>query len=108
MVSVVPITGDLHQICRATILGDKSNLVLALSLDWNKMAGYWVLGISDPSTNDSILTNVPLLPGYDLLGQYKYLGIGSAYLVNTGDQSILTPDSDNLIDNFSLVWKYSG
>lgn len=108
MISQIPLSTEAHQIFQTTIPGDSSNLTLSFTLDWNAMAGYWVLGIYDPTSGDAILTNVPLLPGYDLLAQYAYLGLGSAVLVNSGDQSITVPDESNLSTNFALTWEYTG
>jgi hypothetical protein len=70
------------------------------------MANYWVLGIYDRATNNPYVLNIPLLPGYDLLQQFGYMGIGSCALSNIGDKTILVPNISNLGTDFALFWKY--
>lgn len=108
MTTQIPLSVDPNQTFTATIYGDKHNLNLAFTMSWNDIAGYWVMGISDPVTNSPFIENIPLLPNRNLLGQYQYLGIGlAASLLNIGDQSIELPDSTNLGTNFALYWLYT-
>jgi hypothetical protein len=70
------------------------------------MAGYWQLAIFDVN-NNPLVASVPLITGWypaaNLLGQYQYLNIGSAYLLNTGNAAVDYPGPTNL-GLFSLLW----
>lgn len=52
-------------------------LVYILRVVWNNPNGTWSMDISDQSGNP-LLQGVPLATGADLLGQFRYLGIGGA------------------------------
>ena len=65
------------------------------------------VGINDASGN-ALLTDVPLLcgvfPAGNILGQFAYLAIGSAYIVNVSGVSQDSPDDTNLGTDFQLIW----
>jgi len=103
VVSEITLSGNPNQTFSAIIPGDKRNLSLNFTQSFNEQAGYWVLGIYD-SANVPIVTEIPLLPGYNILGQYEYLSIGELYVVNYGDQAVEKPDETNIGTNFKLVW----
>jgi len=105
VISQIPLTTDPNQTFSVTIPGDTKSLELTFTLSYNTMSGYWVLGIYDSSENALVL-GIPLLPDIDLLEQYKYMGLGTAVLLNIGDQSIAAPDDENLSSNFALMWEY--
>jgi hypothetical protein len=70
------------------------------------MAGYWQMQISDVN-NNVLIASAPLITGWwpaaNILGQYQYMQIGSAYLLNTGNAPTDYPNSGNL-NLFSLLW----
>lgn len=105
---IIPLTNNPDQNFITTIPVDGKNLTLKLRISFNTAANYWVLSITDPKTGKLILDNIPLLageyPAADLLGQYKYLGLGSATIVNVGNNSMDSPDSTNLGSDFLLLW----
>lgn len=78
---------------------------------FNDIANYWVMRITDLDTNEVLLDSVPLLPAIDssgnILAQYDYLRIGSAYLVAVSDE-FMTPGIDDLGTNFILLWGDNG
>lgn len=80
-------------------------LTLILGFQYYYMCGYWTMSISDVN-NVSLVASVPLItgvyPAANLLAQYGYLKIGSAYLLNTGSD-LDYPDSQSL-DKFMLLW----
>ena len=97
------LTSAPNQTYTLTVSGAKRNITFILTQAYNAQAGYWVLGIYD-KTNSPIILNIPLFCGYDLLEQYGYLGIGSLYLENIGDQAIEYPNDKNIDGNFELKW----
>lgn len=79
-----------------------------LTLRYNEVAGYWVMSVSDAAGN-LILDSIPLVtgnaPAGNILGQFAYLGIGSAYIINAG--GVKFPEYPNNIDlgsDFVLIW----
>jgi hypothetical protein len=105
MISQIPLTAEPNQKFSVKIPGNTKNLTLNFTLSYNTMAKYWVLGIYD-ANNNALILGIPLLPDINLLGQYQYLGLGSCALLNTGDQSVISPDDTNLATNFSFYWDY--
>lgn len=104
MVSQIKLTGSPNQTMKVTVPGDNRNLSLTLTFQYNTIAKYWIMGVYDTPSGQPIVVGIPLLCGHDLLGQYQYLRIGSAYIVNIGDPTIETPNETNIADNFILVW----
>jgi len=66
-----------------------------LTLKWNAPNATWVLDIADANGND-IVTGIPLVTGVDLLGQYKYLGIGGSLVVQSTNDPSLVPNDETL------------
>ena len=103
---VLPLSSAPNQTFTTQLTVDGSPLTLGIALDFNEMAGYWEMAISD-STGALLVANVPLITGWypaaNLLGQYGYLKIGSAYLLNTGNADVDYPGA-NQLGLFSLVW----
>lgn len=103
---IVPLDNSPNQTFKVTLSVDGNNLTLQLAISFNSMAGYWQMSISDASGN-LLLSSIPMLtgvwPAANLLGQYGYLKIGSAYLISSG-AGIDYPDSTTLGSAFTLVW----
>ena len=101
---VLPLTTSPNQTFTSTIPIDGSKIKFNFFLRYNTEAEYWVLDISD-SSNASLLASINLVCGLNLLEQYSYLKIGSAYLVKT-DNSLAddSPNEYNLGSKFVLLW----
>lgn len=101
---VLPLTTSPNQTFTSTIPIDGNKIKFNFFLRYNTEAGYWVLDISD-SSNTSLLASVNLVCGLNLLEQYSYLKIGSAYIVKV-DNSLVDdiPNEYNLGTDFVLVW----
>jgi len=109
--TLLPIAPGRNQTFTCTLPVDNKNITLNFSLTYNSPGGYWFMSISDHETGEMLIDSLPVLPGEypsaNLLGQYSYLGIGSAVLISaSGDNSMPTFDSlgrEHLIawgDNF--------
>ncbi len=105
---IIPLTSDPDQNFITTIPVDGKNLTLKLRVYFNMAANYWIMSIADPSTGNLILDDIALLcggyPAADLLGQFKYLGLGSAAVINAGSSTMDSPDSTSLGTDFLLGW----
>ena len=86
---------------------DNSPLTLGLTIHWSTMAGYWVLTIYDARGN-LLIDSIPLVTGWwpaaNLLSQFGYLKIGSAYILNLGVNNSDYPGDIDLGTGFILVW----
>lgn len=85
---------------------DSKPLTLNLTLRYSVMSGWWDMQIAN-AQNAILVASVPLLtgsyPAANILAQYGYLKIGSAYLLNTGNSQSDYPSSNDLA-SFSLLW----
>ena len=108
MDQIVPLTNDPNQTFNINLTVDGANLKLRLFISYNLIAGYWEMQISDPNTGDIMVDTIPLVtmtpPIFNLLGQYKYLEIGSAGILNVGNSPLDYPDDKTLGTDFQLIW----
>lgn len=83
---VVPLTAGQNQSITSTLPVDGGNITLSFQFTWNGQGNYWWMSITQGST--LLLDAIPLLPGQypaaNVLRQYQYLQIGSAYLIPNG------------------------
>jgi hypothetical protein len=103
---IIPLNNSLAQTFAAQLTVNAQPLTLNFTLAYSTMAGYWQLAIADVNGN-LLIASVPLVtglyPSANLLAQYQYLQIGSAYLLNTGNAPVDYPGPNN-INQFSLLW----
>lgn len=103
---IVPLQSAPNQTFTVQLLVNAQPLTLNISLSFSEMAGYWQMVVSDVN-GSQLLACVPLITGWwpaaNLLEQYQYLNIGSAFLLNTGNASVDYPDAGSL-GLFSLLW----
>lgn len=103
---IIPLTSSPNQTFSVQLTVNGKALTLNLAVRYSEMAGYWSLSISD-SNGNLLIASVPLITGWwpaaNLLGQYQYLQIGSAFLLNVGNSLTDYPGPGNL-DKFSLLW----
>ena len=101
---IVPLTTSPNQTFTSTIPVDGKKIKFNFFLRFNTEAKYWILDISD-SSNNSLLASVNLVCGLNLLEQYSYLKIGSAYIVKVNNSSTDdSPNEYNLGTAFLLLW----
>ena len=103
MAYVIPLTLDPDQNFKCTIPVNNLNLSLFFRVRFNTIANYWTLSVSD-SKGNILIDNIPLVTGVDLLGQFGYMGIGSAMIINTGNASTDSPIDTNINSEFVLMW----
>ena len=103
----IPLTADPNQVFAVSLPVNGRNLDLILELRYNTEAGYWTMDVFDNKHNP-LLAAIPMLtgmhPSADLLGQYQYLGIGSAVIVPSGHTTSGQPNDQNLGTEFFLLW----
>lgn len=104
----VPLTTSPNQTFSVTIPVNGANKSLILNIRYNNIASYWTMSVIDKITGKILIDSLPLItgdyPSGDLLGQYEYLGLGSASIIKAGNVSNDYPDDTNLGTDFVLVW----
>ncbi len=104
---VVTLSPQPNQLVTVQLEVDGAALSLNLSIYWYYMAGCWLMDIYS-AQGAQLLSGVPMItgsyPAANLLGQYAYLAIGSAYLLNQSGGASDYPSSSNLGTTFVLLW----
>ena len=107
MSQIVPLTSSPNQSFSVNLQVDGQPLTLNLTIRWNEMAGYWVMSISD-ANGVLLIDSIPLITGWfpaaNILAQWGYLKIGSAFVINEGTSSSDYPGNSDLGTNFDLLW----
>jgi hypothetical protein len=103
---IVPLSSQQNQSLSVQLTVDGQSLTLNLKIGWSSMAGYWVMTIFDAQGN-LLLDSLPMItgtfPAANILSQYGYLKIGSAYLLNVGNSDDY-PGINELGSDFLLLW----
>ena len=106
----VPLNTNPNQSFMVTLPINNKNITLLLEISYKEACSYWVMNVKDPSTKKDILSNLPLITGglngksANILQQYQYLNIGSAFVVKLTDTDLDYPDDSSLGSEFVLVW----
>jgi Domain of unknown function (DUF6983) len=105
---IVPLDNSPNQTFNLVIAIDGTTKTLRLNLRYNEIADYWVMTVSDIAGNvlvDSVACVTGNITAGNILGQFEYLSIGSAYLINSsGVSSPDFPDNTDLGSDFQLLW----
>lgn len=98
------ITNEYNQLFKTSVEVDGNMIELEMFLEYNRIAGYWVVSIKNLTTDEKVISSMPLLADQNLLFQYGYLKIGSSAVLNIsgGDPDLL--DNENLGTDFIWCW----
>lgn len=101
---IVPLTISPNQTFTSTIPIEDKMIKLFFFLRYNTEQKCWEMDLQDAEKNP-LIHSIPLICGLNILEQYSYLSIGSAYVVKV-DTNILgdRPNEFNLGKEFLLVW----
>lgn len=80
---------------------DGVSITMGFKLRFNPLAEYWVMSLYD-SEGYMLVSDIPLIPCENLLEQYRYMNIGSAYLVT--ESAEVTPSYSSLFTDWHLRW----
>lgn len=101
---IVPLTTSPNQTFTSTIPVNGGKIKFNFFLRYNTEQKCWEMDIRDKNKNP-LVVSVPLVCGLNILEQYDYLNIGSAYIAKT-DSNLTTdrPNEYNLGSTFILLW----
>lgn len=104
----IPLTTAPNQKFTCTLQIDGQNKILSFFVAYNSAAGYWTMDITDAANDTVLLSAIPLIPGdppaENILEQYAYLRIGSAYMLSAGNSPDDHADDSNLGTEWLLLW----
>lgn len=103
MLSIIPITPTPNHKFTSKIPVDGQNIVLGFELQYNELACYWIVAIRDEK-GSSLIAGLPVLPAQNILEQYEYLQIGSAYIVPAQTVAEQWPSQYTLGTQWYLIW----
>lgn len=104
----IPVTNQPNQSFRVKIPLTSGNINLSFFIAWNLIAEYWQMSVSNADTGEEYLSNLPMItgqaPAQNLLRQFEYLAIGSAYIIPLSSATSDFPGDEDWGTNFILVW----
>lgn len=104
---VIPLDNSPQQTLQVALNVDGGIVRLQLEIYFAEMAAYWLMNISDANGN-LLVASIPLItgswPAANLLAQFGYLRIGSAYIINAGQVADDYPNASLLGNSFVLLW----
>ncbi len=92
------------QTFKLTLEGGARNINVKLELRYHDLYDTWTAAVTDNSTGELLIDMMPLVCGVNLLGQFKHLELGEAYIVPATDTTLMMPDNTTLGSTFVLVW----
>jgi len=104
----VPVTNRPNQRFDCILEFDGKSVTYQFDFRFNEVGQIWMMTITDPITGEYILDSVPVLGGIadssDLLSQFGYLGLGSAFVVNISNIPKDSPNDKDFGRDFKLLW----
>ncbi len=78
-------------------------MTLVFRVTYNELAKYWLMDISTAEMG-MLVSALPVIPAQNILEQYQYLGIGSAYVLPRAKVVEQWPSADTISTDWYLVW----
>lgn len=107
MAQIIPLDTSPQQTLAVALNVDGNVLRLTLDISYSEMAGYWCMTVYN-AAGTMLLSSVPMVtgswPAANILAQYAYLAIGSAFIINLGQVADDYPGVDELGSDFVLLW----
>src|SRR6478609_6018933 len=105
---LIPLDNSPMQSFDLPLRVDGDLVAVHVVLRYNEAAKYWTMSVSD-QTGVLLVDSVPFVTGdwhaANILGQFAYLRIGAAYVINASNLSRLDfPDAETLGSDFVLIW----
>lgn len=103
MYSAIPLVAVPNYSISSTIPVDGANITLLFRIMYNELAKYWLIDISDDEGN-MLISALPLVPAQNILEQFAYMGIGSAYVLPRTQVKEQWPSAETLTADWYLIW----
>lgn len=102
MLSIVPFEPIPNHRFSCVVPIDNGNTTLEFFIRYNEVATYWTVDIA--KDGETLLSSLPLKPAQNILEQFAYLGIGSAYIVPKSEAAAQWPGATDLSANWYVIW----
>ena len=102
MFCIVPFQAIPNHRFSAVVPIDGGNTKLAFYLKYNEIAEYWTVEIS--KDGEVVLSGLPIKPAQNILEQFAYLQIGSAYIVPRSEAQKQWPGAADFSSDWYVVW----
>jgi len=104
----IPLTNQPNQNFSISLPSTSANILLYARIYWNRIAEYWQMDISN-DRGVALVSGLPLLISgsiyADLLGQFKYLDIGTMFIFPFSEAfENKSPGLNDWGVNHSLIW----
>ena len=103
MLSIIPIKSTPNYKFSTKIPIGGQSLILQFDIQYNELADYWILDVGD-NNGRALLSCLPIVPTQNILEQYTYLQIGSAYIVPAQTIREQWPTRHTLGVDWYLLW----
>lgn len=102
MYCTIPMQAAPNHSFSCSIPIDGGNTFLTFRLTYNDIAEYWIVDIS--KDDEVLISSLPLIPGENILEQFQYLGIGSAWIIPKNEKDSQWPQANDLATDWQVVW----
>ncbi len=100
---IVPLRGIPNNSTTYRLPIDDQNISLTLRLTYNEIAGYWMMDLTNED-GQMLVSGLPVIPAQNILEQYRYMQIGSAYVLPKSKVEDQWPGYESLTSDWYLVW----
>lgn len=112
MLNTIPVKAKPNQTFLTVVAVDDVNTTYLIHLCYRDKINYWTMDITNYTTGDMILSNVPLLTYatkgnevvFSAIRQMGYLGIGRIYVLRVTDTKEDSPEFLDIETDFDLLW----
>lgn len=103
MYSIIPLQATPNHTFFCTIPVDGANITLTFRLTYNELAKYFLVDLSNEE-GTMLISALPVIPAQNILEQFTYMGIGSAYVLPKTQVKEQWPTMDTLESDWYLMW----
>lgn len=89
---------------RISMRNNTVNLDIRVKMRYMDIYDVWLMDVYDDRAGKLLVAGIPVVLGTNLLGQYTYLNIGEAYILNVKNSPLMHPNNKTLGSDFILVW----
>lgn len=105
----IPLTNAPNQRFQCTLPVNDENVIFLFELWYNEQAEYWMLSLTNKTTNEQLFTNLPLLATKNavfgnIMCQLGYKNAGICYVVPISEDIKSMPNDKELGELYLMLW----
>ena len=104
MLQIIPMEEITNYKFSCIVTIDEGTIDLGFHLMYNDIIDYWTVDVFKQETE--VITAYPLIPAQNILEQFSYLKIGSAWIVHQSEIDLNEewPSANTLASKWYVVW----